>query len=463
MVFYSVLVISFFIIALIIKEKRIVFYTLAEDSVALVNELLADIDEEEKIKTVQKNTNKLAFSLIKLLLIFLLAFIAGSIPIIIYCLVSDTSYSSLNFTSLFSIIAISLGATIPFILPKRNKPVSEYSELSQLLHRMALNNYTIGNKLFKKETKILRKKNLVNRNDFLIISGLARAGTTSLMNNISQIKDFKTLNYANMPFLMCPNTWRNFYKPKDQELKERSHKDGIMIGLNSNEALEEYFFKLKANDSYIRENCLTEYNISKEVFDDYLNYQSIIKLDNQKIYLAKNNNFILRYKSMRTLNDDFLMVILYRDPLTHAASLMEKHKEYTKLQEEDPFILEYMNWLGHHEFGQQQKPFCFNGSNKVAGDKGSLDYWLNIWNNYYNYVLTIDHPNTFLINYETFCNQPNEVIASITEKLNILSPIPEFKSFSNKRKNLLGFSQEIYEKASAIFIQLNKKQSPVIY
>ena len=74
---------------------------------------------------------------------------------------------------------------------------------------------------------------------------------------------------------------------------------------------------------------------SQEDYNDYLDYQSIIKLDNRKIYLAKNNNFILRYKSVREFNDDFIMVILYRDPLTHAASLMEKHCDYKKLQKED--------------------------------------------------------------------------------------------------------------------------------
>ena len=169
--------------------------------------------------------------------------------------------------------------------------------------------------------------NLIRSNDFVIVSGLARAGTTSLMNDLSKVNEFVSLSYANMPFLMCPNIWAKFYKPKNTQLKERSHKDGIMIGLNSNEALEEYFFKVKTNDSFIQENYLAEHEIPEEDYLDYLDYQSIIKLDNQKLYLAKNNNFMLRYKSVRNYNDDFVMVVLFRDPLTHAASLREKPRE----------------------------------------------------------------------------------------------------------------------------------------
>ena len=43
MIYYSVLFISFFLIALILRINRIVFHNLAEHSVALVNELISDL------------------------------------------------------------------------------------------------------------------------------------------------------------------------------------------------------------------------------------------------------------------------------------------------------------------------------------------------------------------------------------------------------------------------------------
>jgi hypothetical protein len=456
MVYYSVLFISFFLIALFLRYTRFVFYTLAENSVALVNELLSEADDEVKIKQVQKGTNRLVTALLKMLLVIILAFASGSVPVVIYCLVSRTAYNSLVFSSFYSILSISLGATIPFLLPFRKKNEAGYSELSQLLHRMALDNYRIAYKLFKRESRKIKRKNLERRQDFVIISGLARAGTTSLMNDLSRIDDFISLSYANMPFLLCPNIWAKFYKPKTRKLKERSHKDGIMIGFNSNEALEEYFFKVKANDSYIKDSHLSEYTISKEDYDDYLDYQNIIKHDNRKIYLAKNNNFILRYRSVREYNDDFLMAILYRDPITHAASLMEKHRDYKKLQKDDPFVLEYMNWLGHHEFGEEHKPFVFlNPEESIHDDKDTLDYWLKLWINYYSYVLTIDHPNTILINYDSYCKAPKETIETILQKAGITAVIPDYKPFTNRRKPDEEYSDGVFEAAREIYRQLS--------
>ena len=455
MIYYFVLFISFFLIALIIKINRFVFYALAGDSVALVNELMSDTDEDEKIDLVQKKTNRLSVSLLKMLLYGVFAFAIGAIPVVIYCFVTKTGFNSLVFSSFYSILAISMGATVPFLIPFQKKKESGYSELSQLLHKMALDNYNIANKLFKKETKKLKRKGLDRRKDFVIVSGLARAGTTSLMNDLSRIDNFVSLSYANMPFLMCPNIWSKFYKPKNNQLKERSHKDGIMIGLNSNEALEEYFFKVKANDSFIKDSYLSEYKISQEDYTDYLDYQGIIKLSDRKIYLAKNNNFILRYKSVREYNDDFVMVILYRNPITHAASLMEKHRYYKKLQNKDPFVLEYMNWLGHHEFGLNQKPFIFyNSENIIDEDKESMDYWLKSWINYYRYVLTINHPNTILVNYDSYCKNPKETIQTILKKIKMEANLPDYKPFNNPRVNDDKLSNDLQEEALELYRQL---------
>ncbi|GAB4277832.1 MAG: hypothetical protein Kow0068_01140 [Marinilabiliales bacterium] len=458
MIYYIVLAISFFIIAFIIRYFRRVFYAVAEVSVSVVDKLMSDKNDEEKLDQVQKDTYQLFFNLLKMFLLVIAAFVIGSIPIIIYCLLYNLTYNDLVFSSFYSILSISIGATIPFLIPISKKNVSGYSELSQLLHRMALNNYNLAYKLFKKEVKKIKRRNLKINNKFVIVSGLARAGTTSLMNDLAKINNFVSLSYANMPFLLCPNLWAKIYKPKSKKLKERSHKDGIMIGYDSNEALEEFFFKVKANDAYIDDEFLSEYEISEEDYNDYLEYQTIIKLDDNKIYLAKNNNFILRYKSVRNFNDEFIMLILFRDPLTHASSLMEKHFDYIKLQEEDPFVLEYMNWLGHHEFGKNQKPFLLNNSKSdFSVDKTNLDYWLKLWINYYKNILPVNHPNTILINYDEYCNQPGKIVRTVIEKLNIDAETPEYKAFKNKRKTVQNYSVELYEEAMTIYNQLLEK------
>jgi len=182
--------------------------------VGLVNELLSDYDEDLKISQMQKSTNKLTIAFLKMLMLLIIAFIAGGIPLVVYYFITKTNFNNTDLTSIYSIIAVSAGATVPFLIPLGKKKDTGYSELSQLLHHIALDNYRISEKLFKQETKKIKRKNLERKKDFVIISGLARAGTTSLMNDLASINGFVSLSYSNMPFLLSPNLWGKLYKPK---------------------------------------------------------------------------------------------------------------------------------------------------------------------------------------------------------------------------------------------------------
>jgi hypothetical protein len=137
---------------------------------------------------------------------------------------------------------------------------------------------------------------------------------------------------------------------------------------------------------------------------------------------------------------------------------MEKHRDYKELQKEDPFVLEYMNWLGHHEFGEQQKPFVLRKSEEnIDYDKETLDYWLKIWINYYRYILTISHPNTILINYDSYCKNPKETIETILKKTGITTELPDYKPFINRRKADDKFSNDLYKEAQEVYRQLSNK------
>ena len=458
MLYLSTVFIGFFIFAYCIRLLRAPFFSLAENSLSLVNALLLHLDEDEKVSLVQKQNNKLILSLFHVFVsVFLAALIAG-IPFVIYSILSNKTYDDLNFSSLESILALSAGSTIGFLVPIKKKHTEGYSELSQLLHRMALNNYGIAYKLFQLEAKKFSKKGIKTNNQFVIVSGLARSGTTSLMNRLSESGPFISLGYSNMPFLTAPNTWMKFYHPKGTKKKERSHNDGIKIGLESNEALEEYFFKVLDNEKYIEEDSLKEYDLSEEHYQNYIDYQAVVRntgKSKQSIYLAKNNNFILRYRSIRKLNSEFLAVFMFREPLSHAASLLEKHKLYSQMQLEDPFVLEYMNWLGHHEFGLNQKPFQFSGSKiSFIEDKLNMDYWLQIWINYYSYLLSIEKEKILLIDYEVYCNEPKLAIERIYKELQLEMEIEDFKPFDNKRKATSVCSEELKIKANKIYEKL---------
>lgn len=130
------------------------------------------------------------------------------------------------------------------------------------------------------------------------------------------------------------------------------------------------------------------------------------------------------------------------------------------MQEDDDFVLEYMNWLGHHEFGLNQKAFQFGEETpQFSENKASLDYWLQIWINYYSYLLTVDRKNVIFVDYDYYCIHPAELIQSIYQKAGIKGSMPELTPYQNKRKAELECSAELKSKAEEIFQEL-KSLSP---
>jgi len=458
MFYYLAPGLSSFLSFLMLKWQRQQFYRLAENSVSLLNTLISSEEEEPKLEAMQKQTTGLVISLLSFIALLLFALIIIASPAAFYAFWQKGEWTFISLSSWQELLSISAGASLVFI-PLTKKNASSYSELSQLLHRLVLNNYNIGLQLFKREAKQKAKHGIKLKDEFIIISGLARAGTTSLMNHLLNVEGFASLNYANMPFLLSPNSWRKIYHPKDNISQERSHKDGIKIGLNSSEALEEYFFKALSQDAYLADDRLIEYPLSEDEYQEYLSYQTLVRRSQEDVYLAKNNNFLLRHKSIRAHNKRFLLVVLFRHPLFHATSLLEKHLYYCALQKEDPFVAKYMNWLGHHEFGLNQKAFQFGGKEPPTGDKSTLDYWLKIWLNYYQYALALEDEKNIFIQYESFCAQAQENIALVLSKAPNNKAAPPIESFTNPRKlsEKHPYQESLMQKAMLLYQDLRLK------
>ena len=388
----------------VLRMKR-PFFTLALHSVALLDVLISERDDDEKFEAVNAQTSKTVKSL--LLNLTLLS-----------ALVALTFYTYNYLPGHFwadvlpeqqKLFAFGIGTLLPFLYPKKKQ--SAYSPMAQLFHRLILNHYHLGKALLKRQIKGIEHPVQADQTTAVLITGLARAGTTALTRALTDRGPFASLDYSNMPVLLAPRLWSKFYKPKKKEDKERAHGDGIKVGLASVEALEEYFFKVTTSDRFISDTGLHLHEISAEENDLYRRYTKSLCNVGQ-VYLAKNNNAVLRLKSMLPLNPDMTVFVLVRDPLQHAFSLMKQHQKFEKEQTADPFILEYMNWLGHHEFGLGQLPFNLSGSAPQHTDRGQLNYWLERWIDYYNYAKTIS--NIQFIAYEDFVARPKEVLERIS-------------------------------------------------
>ena len=121
--------------------------------------------------------------------------------------------------------------------------MTNYSILEQTLHKQFLENNQIS--------KIILDRNVYKANNFeeiknknIFITGLARAGTTAVLNLIDSSNKFASLRYKYMPFILSPRLAKVFsnFSNKSSLQKERFHGDGIKININSPECLDEPFW-----------------------------------------------------------------------------------------------------------------------------------------------------------------------------------------------------------------------------
>jgi hypothetical protein len=268
--------------------------------------------------------------------------------------------------------------------------MQNYNFLDKSLHNFILKNPLIKKTLFELEKMIfLRGIDDTYNQEHIYISSLPRSGTTAILEFFYNSNNYASLTYADMPFVLCPNLFKIFNTNKTILKKERAHKDGIFIGINSPESFDDVFFQMQ---------------IDNNDFDFELrNYiKLILKKYNRKKYLSKNNNNYLRFDKLSQAFPKSKFIVPFRDPLQQANSLLKQHLSFLKIQKENRFALEYMNSLGHFEFGQNHKPWATPLKYK---DKESINYWLEQWFEFYRQIVEKSKDNNRLemISYDLLC------------------------------------------------------------
>ncbi|WP_186441633.1 sulfotransferase [Desulfamplus magnetovallimortis] len=284
----------------------------------------------------------------------------------------------------------------------------------------------------------------------VFVTGLARSGTTILLEALYSTGDFATLTYRDMPFVTAPFLWRKISKGHavKGDLKERAHKDRLLVNYDSPEAFEEVFWKTVSSDGYISADSLGIHNEDSECIVKYRKFvHNIIKswqlLDKPSSfrYLAKNNNNLLRIKMLKKAFPAGLIVVPFRNPLDHAASLLRQHSHFVELHAKDKFALQYMNWLGHHEFGLNMKPFCFSSGTLPENreETENISYWLRYWLSVYGYLVTRHGEDVFFFDYDAFCENPSESLEFLSKALKIDKE--KLSSFEDSVKTAINYGR----------------------
>lgn len=296
-----------------------------------------------------------------------------------------------------------------------------YSFGARLLHRVALGHPAIAEAALDLDLSLFGgdEDDAVARPVF--VTGLARAGTTILMRRLHDTGAFRSLTYRDMPFVLAPNLWQRIAGSRPaRHSGQRAHGDGIVVDTDSPEAFEDVFWRVVCGDLYLRDDRLVPMTADAEARDRFRRYvAAILQPCPGKRYLSKNNNNLLRLGTLVEAFPDGTIIIPFRAPRPHAASLRRQHVRFCSAGRDDRFTRDYMRWLGHHEFGPGHRPLVFDGKLPEGIPESDLDYWLRVWIDTYRHALANASSQAVFVSYERLCEPDGDVWQALCDRLDL--------------------------------------------
>jgi hypothetical protein len=206
--------------------------------------------------------------------------------------------------------------------------------------------------------------------------------------------------------------------------RERAHRDGLFVSVDSAEALEEVFWRVHCGPDYLLEDrlcCHTPTEATWKRFRDYIDSTLFADAMRPRKYLAKNNNLVVRLPSLLRAIPEATIVVPFRDASSHARSLRRQHQMWVQRHREDPFTLHYMSWLAHHEFGEDHRPFALGDHHRNRDHLSRFDetYWIEQWIEVYQFIVSQRSEQLRFVCYEQLCSQPAPTLKKLFADLDV--------------------------------------------
>lgn len=227
----------------------------------------------------------------------------------------------------------------------------------------------------------------------VFVCGMARSGSTILLETLARLPGFTTHRYADFPMLWTPWWWNRLRAalPKSEATPtERAHGDRIMVTRDSPEAFEEplwaHHFPYTSRDHDVLDGQTR--NPAFDVrFRQHL--AKLLKARGADRYLSKGNYNTLRIGYLASLFPDARFLVPIRSPASHVASLMRQDARHASA----PLAtLRHIAARGHHEFGPMKRWLRVPGASLPTSEtrvSATAEDWLVQWLAIYGHALAL--------------------------------------------------------------------------
>lgn len=260
------------------------------------------------------------------------------------------------------------------------------------------------------------------------VCGLARSGTTILLQTLERTGAFATHRYRDYPFIDVPvvwNRWLDFSARQTFERRERAHLDTLRVTPESPEAVEEmvWMAHFPAAHDPARPSVLGQKAENPGFEDDYrAHLRKIMLVRGKRRYLAKGNYNLTRIGYLHKLFPDAKFIVPVRDPAAHITSLYKQHVLFSRVERENPRALKYLQRAGHFEFGLDRRPINTGDDEALSqvrrawagGDE--ITGWALYWEMLHRWLLqtlAADRAlakSVHLVSFEALCRNPGTVL-----------------------------------------------------
>ncbi len=268
----------------------------------------------------------------------------------------------------------------------------------------------------------------------IYVAGLARSGTSVLIEILASHPNVATHQYRDFPFLYIPYWWRQTLErsaPRPSEATERAHGDRLVVTSHSPESMEEplwmaYFARLHRSNQTDALDAAAMNPKFEQFYRDHI--RKLLLISHRARYAAKGNYNLTRLPYLQKLFPDARFVLPIRRPADHIASLMKQHRLFNQAADKYPRSVAHLDRVGHFEFGAHRR--CIN----VAADRKTVESiesfwrggqdvrgWARYWASLYRWVGQQLQSNdalrqaTFVMHYETLCDKPASSIRGMLD------------------------------------------------